>query len=66
MAGAMVVFPRMMITLAGLFLLAILILAGRNFFPAHARLAETIGAAIGITINTLLQIGLWSKPAPSR
>jgi hypothetical protein len=56
----MVLFPRMMITIAGLSLLAILVLAGHALFPAHARLAETIGAAIGITINTMLQIGLWS------
>ncbi len=62
----MIAFPRMMITIAGLFLLAILILAGRNFFPAHIRLAETIGAAIGVGINVVLQIGLWSNPASSR
>ncbi len=59
----MVVFPRMMITIAGLFVLAILVLAGRNFFPAHVRLAETVGAAIGIATNVMLQTALWSKPA---
>ncbi len=62
----MVAFPRAMITIAGLFLLAILILAGRNFFPLHARAAEAVGAAIGVAINVVLQIGLWSKPAPGR
>jgi hypothetical protein len=58
----MVQFPKMMITLAGVMLLAILTLAGIRFFPAHASLAGGIGAAIGCLINMVLQRGLWSKP----
>ena len=59
----MVAFPRLMITAAGVAILTILILAGRDFFPHHARLAETVGAAIGVTINVLLQQALWSSRA---
>jgi hypothetical protein len=57
----MVAFPKIMITLAGVMLLAILTMAGRRFFPAHADLAGATGAAIGCGLNMMLQIGLWSK-----
>jgi hypothetical protein len=57
----MVAFPKMMITLAGVMLLAILIMASRRFFPAHADLAGAVGAAVGCGINVILQLGLWSK-----
>lgn len=59
----MVIFPRIMIGIVGVTVLVILILAGRNFFPAHVRLAETVGAAIGVAINVVLQQAVWS---PSR
>jgi hypothetical protein len=62
----MTVFPRVMITIAGAMLLAILVLAARRFFPAHVRPAETVGAALGVAVNVVLQAGLWSKPAASR
>ncbi len=62
----MVVFPRVMISVVGATLIAVLVLAGRNFFPAHARMAETIGAALGIAVNLLLQRALWSNPSPGR
>lgn len=57
----MVAFPRMMISLAGVMLLAILTMAGIQIFPAHAHLAGAIGAGIGCGINVMLQLGLWSK-----
>ena len=56
----MVVFPRVMISVVGAALVVILILAGRNFYPLHARMAEGIGAAIGVAINLMLQLSLWS------
>ena len=59
----MVIFPRIMIGVVGVTVLVILILAGRNFFPGHVRLAETVGAAIGVAINVVLQQAVWS---PSR
>ncbi|HEY4075737.1 MAG TPA: hypothetical protein VGM26_02280 [Rhizomicrobium sp.] len=58
----MVVFPRVMISVVGAALIVVLILAGRNFFPAHARLSEAIGLAIGTAINLMLQFALWSSP----
>jgi hypothetical protein len=66
MAGAMVVFPRVMISIVGAALIVVLMLAGRNAFPAHARIAEAIGAAIGAAVNLVLQFALWSSPASNR
>ncbi len=62
----MVMFPRVMISVVGAALIAVLILAGRNVFPAHARMAETIGAALGVGVNLLLQRALWSNASPGR
>jgi hypothetical protein len=61
----MVAFPRMMITIAGIALMIILALAAQRFFPGHARVAEAAGIAIGLAINIVLQIGLWSAPSRS-
>jgi hypothetical protein len=61
MTGAMVVFPRVMISVVGAALVVILVLAGRNAFPAHARIAEAAGVAIGAAINLMLQFALWSN-----
>jgi hypothetical protein len=66
MIGVMVMFPRVMISIVGAALVVVLMLAGRNDFPAHAHVAEAIGAAIGAAINLMLQFALWSKPASSR
>jgi hypothetical protein len=63
MVWVMVLFPRLMITIVGAALIAVLILAGRDFFPAHARVSETIGATIGFAINLMLQFALWSSPS---
>jgi hypothetical protein len=61
-ADMMVIFPRLMITAFGVAILVILILAARDFFPHHMRLAQTIAAAIGVALNVPLQNALWSGP----
>jgi hypothetical protein len=52
-----------MMTVVGIAILTILILAGRDTFPHHARTAEAIAAAIGVALNMGLQQLLWSRPA---
>jgi protein-S-isoprenylcysteine O-methyltransferase Ste14 len=55
----MIIFPRIMITAAGVMLLVILTFAGVRLFPAHASLAGAIGAAIGCLLNSVIQFGLY-------
>jgi hypothetical protein len=62
MGCAMMAFPRFMITVVGIAVLTILILAGRDAFPHHARMAEAIAAAIGVALNLGLQQLLWARP----
>jgi len=53
-----------MMTVVGIAVLTILILAGRDAFPHHARMAEAIAAAIGVALNVGLQQLLWSNSPP--
>jgi len=61
-ADMTVIFPRLMITAFGIAIMVILVLAARDFFPHHVRLAQTIAAAIGVALNVPLQSALWSRP----
>ena len=50
-----------MMTVVGITVLTILILAARDTFPHHARMAEAIAAAIGVALNVGLQQLLWAR-----
>jgi glycosyltransferase involved in cell wall biosynthesis len=58
---AMVVFPRIMITVAGLMFLGILILAGIRLFPNNQDFGGGLGAIVGCSINAVLQFGLYRR-----